>query len=141
MGVEPKGAALAIHWRRAPDAGPWAEAFARKRWAARSGLLLQPGRRALELRPPLDIDKGRVVEQVATGSSAALYAGDDAGDLPAFAALDRLAASGTVVVKMAVADDESPPELVAQADVAVPGPAEALDLLRRLADDAAAGRG
>jgi trehalose 6-phosphate phosphatase len=135
VGVEPKGAALAIHWRRAPEAGPWAEAFGR-RWAERCGLVLQPGRRALELRPPLDIDKGRVVEQVATGASAALYAGDDAGDLPAFAALDRLAAAGTVVVKMAVADEESPPELVAQADLAVSGPAEALDLLSRLADAA-----
>jgi trehalose 6-phosphate phosphatase len=140
VGVEPKGAALALHWRRAPEAGPWAEAFG-QRWAERSGLVLQPGRQALELRPPLDIDKGRVVEQVASGSSAAFYAGDDAGDLPAFAALDRLATSGTVVVKMAVADDESPPELVAQADVAVPGPAAALDLLSRLADAAAAGRG
>jgi len=138
VGVEPKGAALAIHWRRAPDAGAWAEAFG-ERWAGRSGLVLQPGRRALELRPPLDIDKGRVVERVAAGSSAALFAGDDAGDLPAFAALDRLAASGMTVVKMAVADDESPASLVAAADVVVAGPAEALDLLGRLA--AAAGRG
>jgi trehalose 6-phosphate phosphatase len=137
VGVEPKGAALAIHWRRAPEAGAWAQEFG-ERWAQRSGLVLQPGRRALELRPPLDIDKGRVVERLVTGASAALFAGDDAGDLPAFAALDRLAASGLTVVKMAVADEESPPELVAAADLVVADPGQALDLLDRLADAAAA---
>jgi trehalose 6-phosphate phosphatase len=134
--VEAKGAALAIHWRRAPEAGPWAQEFARD-WAGRTGLLLQPGRRALELRPPVPIDKGQVVERVAAGRTAACFAGDDAGDLAAFAALDRLARLGMRVVRLAVADEETPPELVAAADVVVHSPVEALDLLGRLADAAA----
>jgi len=138
VGVEAKGAALAIHWRRAPEAGVWAQTFAR-RWAQRTGLVLQPGRRALELRPPLPIDKGRVVEQVAAGCTAACFAGDDAGDLSAFAALDRLAAGGMRTVRLAVADEESPPELVAAADLVVDGPVQALVLLGGLADAAAAG--
>jgi trehalose 6-phosphate phosphatase len=137
VGVEAKGAAVAIHWRQAPEAAGWARDFARD-WAARTGLVFQPGRFALDLRPPLTIDKGRVVESVAAGASAACFAGDDAGDLPAFAALDRLARGGMTVVKMAVADDESPPELVAAADLVVAGPAEAVALLGRLADGAAA---
>jgi trehalose 6-phosphate phosphatase len=136
VGVEAKGAALAIHWRRAPEAGSWAQEFAQD-WAQRTGLLLQPGRQALELRPPLQIDKGRVVEAVAGDCSAACFVGDDAGDLPAFAALDRLARRGVDVVRVAVSDEESPAQLVAAADVVVPGPAEALSLLDRLA--AAAG--
>jgi trehalose 6-phosphate phosphatase len=135
--VEPKGPALAIHWRRAPGASGWAEDFARD-WAERTGLVLQPGRRALELRPPVAIDKGQVVERVAAGCTAACFAGDDAGDLPAFAALERLARRGLRVVRLAVAGDESPPALVAAADMVVPGPAEALDLLARLAAAAAA---
>jgi trehalose 6-phosphate phosphatase len=135
VGVEAKGAALAIHWRQAPGAGGWARDFARE-WASRTGLVFQPGRFALDLRPPLDIDKGRVVETVAAGCSAACFAGDDAGDLPAFAALDRLAGGGMAVVKMAVADDESPPALAAAADLVVAGPAEALALWGRLADRA-----
>ncbi len=135
VGVEPKGAAVAIHWRRAPEANGWAEEFARH-WAARTGLVLVPGRRALELRPPVPVDKGQVVERVAAGCSAACFAGDDAGDLAAFAALDRLAERGVHVVRLAVADEESPAELVAAADVVVDGPAEALTLLRVLAASA-----
>jgi trehalose 6-phosphate phosphatase len=140
VGVEAKGAALAIHWRRAPEAGSWAQAFAED-WAGRTGMLLQPGRRALELRPPLLIDKGQVVEAVAGACSAACFAGDDAGDLPAFAALDRLARRGLDIVKVAVADEESPGELVAAADVVVAGPVEAVALLDALATAAAAGAG
>jgi trehalose 6-phosphate phosphatase len=138
VGVEPKGAALALHWRRAPDAQTWAEAFARH-WAQRTGLVLHLGRRALDLVPPLPMDKGRVVESVATGCSAAFFAGDDAGDLSAFAALDRLAGTGVRTVRMAVADQESPPELEAAADIVVTSPAAALALLRRLAHAAAPG--
>jgi trehalose 6-phosphate phosphatase len=104
-------------------------------------MLLQPGRRALELRPPLLIDKGQVVEAVAGACSAACFAGDDAGDLPAFAALDRLARRGLDIVKVAVADEESPGELVAAADVVVAGPVEAVALLDALAAAAAAGAG
>ena len=86
-----------------------------------------PDGMAVEFRPPVDIDKGSVVEDLARGCSAACFAGDDAGDLAAFAALDRLAARGRARVRVAVADEESPPELVAAADVVVRGPAEALD--------------
>lgn len=138
VGVEGKGAALAIHWRRAPEAGAWAQEFARD-WATRTGLVLQPGRRALELRPPLSIDKGQVVEQLAAPCTGACFAGDDAGDLAAFAALDRLALRGLHVVRLAVADEESPPALVAAADIVVDSPVEALALLDRLATAAARG--
>jgi trehalose 6-phosphate phosphatase len=138
VGVELKGAALALHWRRAPGAEPWAWAFAR-RWAGRTGLEVQPGRRALEFRPPVPVDKGQVVERVAGRCTAAAFVGDDAGDLAAFAALDRMARRGVRVVRVAVADAESPAELVGAADVVVEGPGEALVLLGRLA--AAAGGG
>jgi hypothetical protein len=56
------------------------------------------------------------------------------GDLPAFAALDRLAAeAGTIVVKVAAADQECPPEVGASADAIVEGPPGALRLLQWLA--------
>jgi trehalose 6-phosphate phosphatase len=135
VGVEEKGAAVAIHWRRAPEAGAWGMAFGR-RWAEMSGLELQLGRMAVELRPPVLIDKGQVVERLAAGCRGACFAGDDAGDLAAFAALDRLADAGVHAVRIAVADEESPPELVAAADVVVSGPREAVALLRRLAEAA-----
>ena len=129
VGVEPKGAALAIHWRRAPEAAAWAQEFG-ARWAQRSGLLLQPGRRALELRPPLDIDKGTVVEQLTEGCAAACFLGDDLGDLPAFAALGRLAVTrGLDTVGVAVQDAEAAPEVAAVADLIVEGPVGAMAVL------------
>jgi trehalose 6-phosphate phosphatase len=132
VGIEDKEVSVTVHWRQAPEAGDRARDFARL-WAQRTGLELQSGRMAVEFRPPVHIDKGSVVERLARGSAAACFAGDDAGDLAAFAALGRLAEQGTRAVRVAVADDETPPELVAAADMVVRGPAEALDLLRTLA--------
>lgn len=132
LGIEDKGFGLTLHWRRNVETGPWALDFARG-WAERTGLALQPGRRVVELRPPAGPDKGTVVEELAGSSHAALFAGDDAGDLAAFDALDRLAARGTSTVRMAVADEESPPDLVARADVVAHGPHEALAALAALA--------
>jgi trehalose 6-phosphate phosphatase len=135
VGIEDKGASVTVHWRRTPEAAPRVREFAPV-WAKRTGLVLVPGRMAFEFRPPVGADKGTVVERLARGCVAACFAGDDVGDLAAFAALDRLAAEGTRAVRVAVADEESPPELIAAADVVVPGPVEALALLRRLASSA-----
>lgn len=133
LGVEPKGLTVTLHWRRAPGTERWARAFA-GREMERTGLVGQPGRMALELRPPLGGDKGTVVERLGPGYRAVACFGDDLGDLPAFAALDRLAATGVAVARVAVGDAESPPEVLAAADVVVQGPAGALDLLDGLLD-------
>lgn len=137
VGIEDKGASVTLHWRSAPEAEGWAAAFAH-RWAEHTGMVLQPGRLAVEFRAPVDLDKGRVVERLAGRCTAACFAGDDSGDLPAFEALDRLAARGIRTVRLAVADEESPRALVAAADLVVAGPAEALEALRRLAEAAGA---
>ena len=137
VGIEDKGFAVTLHWRPAPEAGTWAATFS-ERWSARTGLALQPGRMAVEFRPPVDLDKGAVVERLARGCRAACFMGDDAGDLAAFAALDRLAAGGLRGVRVAVHDEESPPELIARADLVVTGPEQALGVLRALDGAAAA---
>lgn len=132
VGIEDKGASVTLHWRGKPEVGAWASEFA-QRWASRTGLILQPGRMAIEFRPPVDLDKGSVVERLAGDCTAACFAGDDAGDVAAFGALDRLSERGMRTVRVAVADEESPPELSAAADLVVDGPEEALALLERLA--------
>jgi trehalose 6-phosphate phosphatase len=132
VGIEDKGVSVTVHWRLAPEAGARAEAFAGA-WSERTGLILQPGRMAVEFRPPVGIDKGEVVERVARGCAAACFAGDDAGDLAAFEALDRLALEGTRTVRLAVADEETPPALLAAADFVARGPSEALALFGALA--------
>ncbi len=130
--VEDKALSLTIHWRRAPEAEPWAVAAATAE-SARSGLTGHSGRRSVELRPPGPVDKGSAVERLAEGARCACFLGDDLGDLPAFAALDRLAArAGMTVVKVAAADRECPPGVAASADVIVQGPLGALALLQWL---------
>ena len=60
--------------------------------------------------------------------------GDDRGDLDAFDALDRLAATDedVTVARVAVRSPESPSELLERADVVVEGPEGALSLLQAL---------
>jgi trehalose 6-phosphate phosphatase len=134
--VEAKGLAVTVHWRRRPEAASWA-ASAVEAEVARTGLRAHPGRMSIELRPPLDIDKGTALRRLVAGSSAACYFGDDLGDLPAFAVLADLAsAGGMTTVSVAVVDSESAEDVAAAADVVVPGPFEALKALGWLAEEA-----
>lgn len=129
--VEAKGLTVTLHWRRAPAAAAWAEAEARR--AEGAGLVAQPGRMAIELRPPVGADKGTVVARLAAGYGVVAFFGDDLGDLPAFAVLGAMAAAGATVARVAVADEETAPEVAAAADLVVDGPAEAAALLDLLA--------
>ncbi|MHB1712504.1 MAG: trehalose-phosphatase, partial [Acidimicrobiales bacterium] len=131
--VEPKGLAVTVHWRSNPAVADDAMATA-VREARTAGLVTHGGRMSIELRPPLPVDKGTVVGALIQGYGAACFMGDDVGDLPAFAALDRASAGqGTATVKIAAVDDQSSPDVVAAADVAVDGPEGALDVFTWLA--------
>jgi len=139
--VERKGrVAVTVHWRTQPDRGPEATAWAEAA-ASRLGLDALRGRMAVELRPPVPVDKGTTVIDLARDSTVAAFAGDDAGDLPAFAALRASVRSGALehAVTIGVASDEGPPE-VGTADVVVEGPSGLADLLDALADEIS-GRG
>ncbi|MEW6471254.1 MAG: trehalose-phosphatase [Actinomycetota bacterium] len=134
--VERKGAvAVALHWRQRPELETAAVELGR-RLAGDLGLRLEPGRMTLELRAPLDVDKGTVVEELTAGAAAALFIGDDRGDLAAFAALTRRVEDGHLpyALRVAVRSAETPAELLDQADLTVDGPHGALELLDRLAD-------
>jgi trehalose 6-phosphate phosphatase len=84
----------------------------------------------LEILPPVEADKGTAVRHLLGRADLdrALYAGDDRTDLDAFQALGGL----EVGIRVALASSEGPPELREAADVVVDGPAELLELLRRL---------
>lgn len=134
--VERKGGlTCVIHWRTAPDRGEEATALGHD-IARRHGLVAQAGRMSLELRPPVDVDKGTAVEELVAGMRCALFAGDDLGDVDAFEALDRMVAAETLgaAVKVAVLSPEAPPELVERADERVDGPEALASLLSDLAD-------
>ncbi|WP_327662196.1 MULTISPECIES: trehalose-phosphatase [unclassified Streptomyces] len=123
--IEEKGRAVAVHTRRAKD--PQA-AFDTLReplaeLAARHGLIVEPGRMVLELRPP-GVDKGVALTEYVreVGAESVLYAGDDLGDLPAFAAVEKLRSDG--VPGLLVAADTVVTELADRADLLVEGPGE-----------------
>jgi trehalose 6-phosphate phosphatase len=131
MLVEPKGLSITLHYRMHPeiedDVRLWAE-----RQAARSGLVCRAAKMSVELHPPIDVNKGTAIRELAVGLAAMCYLGDDVGDLDAFAALDEQAALGATTVRVAVHSGEAPSILVDRADVVVQGPTGALDFLRRL---------
>lgn len=95
---------------------------------------MEPGRLVLELRPP-GMDKGvALLEYVREiGASAVLYGGDDLGDLPAFAAVEKLRSDG-VPGLLVCSGSEEVAELRERADVVVDGPQGVVRLLRGLAD-------
>ncbi|MEV8562286.1 trehalose-phosphatase [Streptomyces sp. NPDC051917] len=133
--IEEKGRAVAVHTRRADDPQVAFEALRGPLTdlAARHGLIVEPGRLVLELRPP-GMDKGvALTDHVRrTGAESVLYAGDDLGDLPAFAAVDELRAEGVPGLLVCSGSTEVT-ELAERADMVVDGPAGVVHLLRTLA--------
>ncbi len=132
--AEDKEAIAAFHWRGAPDEVA-AEAAVREiaERAEREGFAVHWGRKVLEVRPPVALDKGLGVTalldghdphvpspRVRTGSteeggaasgvdraggavSAALYVGDDTTDLDAFRGLRSLVHAGKLTHAVCVA--------------------------------------
>ena len=136
---EDKYAIAAFHWRGAPDEA--AAAIAVREIAAQAeqeGLAVHWGRKVLEVRPPVVLDKSLGVGALLSGDgftfAAALYAGDDTTDLDAFRGLRALEAAGTVgrAVCIAVRSEEAPRELIERADLAIDGPDGVRELLEAL---------
>ena len=133
--LEDKGASIALHTRVAPDPSG---AIARLRppleaVASGAGLRLLEGKLVLELAPPGG-GKGQVVVSLCAAANveAALYAGDDIADLDAFLTLGTIPLAPDGACRIAVLESGTPEELVARADVVVPGPEALLVLLRGL---------
>src|SRR5439155_2165080 len=104
---EDKRFRLSFHYRTASDqeaARAELEQIAER--ARAEGFRPRWGRKVLEIRPPLDVDKGTAVRRLLeeAGLRRALYAGDDTTDIDAFRGLDGL----EVAVRVAVASDEVP---------------------------------
>jgi len=124
--VEDKGPIKAFHWRGAPDepsAEEWLSGVARQ--ARDGGLEVHWGRKVLEVRPPVHVDKGAGIRSLMEGRRmrSALYGGDDVTDLDAFDALDSLLESGELefAVRVGVRSEEGPKAILDRADVVVDG--------------------
>lgn len=133
--TEDKGTALAVHTRRAADPeqalallrGPLAEL------AEETALAVEPGRLVIELRPG-GMDKGAALSSLAAerAPSAVLFAGDDLGDLAAFAAVRALREAGTPGLTVCSGSAEVA-ALAESADLVVGGPDGIIALLGALA--------
>jgi trehalose 6-phosphate phosphatase len=132
--VESKaGVTLSFHYREAEDDQEGARrANDVARAAEEAGLRTIGGRKVLEVRPPVDVDKGTAVRRLLDGRglSRALYAGDDTTDLDAFRGLDE--AGLDVALKVSVGSPEMNPRLLTGADLVLDGPGELLAFLRTL---------
>jgi trehalose 6-phosphate phosphatase len=131
--VEDKRLSLSYHYREAADeAAARAELEGVAALAAKAGLDPRWGRKVLEVRPPVEANKGTAVRALLERSRAGLgfYAGDDTTDLDAFAGLAE--AGLEYSVRIAVASVEVPRELRAAADLVVESPAAFAALLRAL---------
>lgn len=140
--IEDKRVALAVHYRLAPDApsaGKTLLAVAQE-LAGKHGLIVTEGKKVIELRPPLAVDKGVVVRDLIDehGLNGLVYVGDDVTDIDAFKALRAARGSGVQTMAIAVGGPEVRQELLALADLQLEGSAAVGELLqevaRRLAD-------
>ena len=129
--AERKPLTVSFHFRRADDEDA-ARAYLTRVAddAAAGGLVPRWGRMVLEVRPPVEADKGTAVRELVRRAAVerALYAGDDTTDVDAFAGLDGL----DIGVRVAVDSGEAPQALLDAADVVVDGTDGVLALLRRL---------
>ncbi len=125
--TEDKGAIVGLHWRGADNEGA-AESLAHEiageaEW---KGLIAHRGRKVLEIRPNVAINKGIAVAALLASKPVdhALYGGDDRTDVDAFTALRTLREDGELaaIACIAVASEESPPEVASEADLTVDGP-------------------
>jgi trehalose 6-phosphate phosphatase len=135
--LEDKEAIAALHWRGVPaedDAQAAVEEVAAR--AEKAGFTAHWGRKVLEIRPPVRIDKGAGIVHLLRDRdlAAALYAGDDTTDLDAFRGLTELVERGSLgtAVRVGVRSEEGPSALAQEADVLVDGTDGVREMLQAL---------
>lgn len=133
--VENKRFGLSVHYRLAePDAVP--TLIQRTREVAQTlGLWVLDGKKIVELRPPVHVDKGTATVALADRLGAlrdgsVFFAGDDRTDEDAFRAL-RLRDANAVTVRIIAADDRNPANT--EAEFTLPSPDEVRQVLEWLA--------
>lgn len=122
--VEDKVATISLHYRRASDREA-ARRFILEKVMPRAKeleLSYSEGRMVIEVKPPVDINKGVSVGKLLDrlGSRQALYIGDDTTDIDALKELRRRKQDqDTVMIGVGVISDEMPADLAKYADLLV----------------------
>lgn len=136
--TEDKAAIQALHWRGAVDQDSAEAEIAEIVAAAEAaGLHTHHGRKVLELRPPVELDKGKGIRALLEHLplTGALYAGDDRTDVDGFEALAAMRDEGKIgqVLRIGVLSDETPEIVAEAADLTVAGPEGFVHVLEVLA--------
>ncbi|MDG4822852.1 trehalose-phosphatase [Asanoa sp. WMMD1127] len=136
--IEYKRLSVALHYRTAPELADEVERWGNAE-AERLGLRVQVGRMVLELKPPVDRDKGLVIGEAVASAGCAWYFGDDVSDLKAFAALrDRAEGDPSFFgVCVAVANPETGQAVASAADLTFDSPEALGDFLDEAAGSVA----
>jgi trehalose-phosphatase len=122
--LEDKTATMSFHFRRAADPDESA-AFIRDRFFPmidKLGLAISEGRKVIEVRPPVPINKGVAVGQLLDRLDCrqALYIGDDTTDVDALKELrKRKRRKNNVMIGVGVISSEMPAELTKYSDLLV----------------------
>jgi len=135
--LEDKEAIAGLHWRGVPDEEEAQAAIEQVAAAAeKAGFITHWGRKVLEIRPPVRIDKGAGIVGLLrdTDLAAAVYVGDDTTDIDAFRGLRELVEMGRlgIAVRVGVRSDEGPAALQAESDIMVEGTDGVRELLQSL---------
>ena len=134
-----KGITASIHYRSARDPAVASKRIALllRELAAEPGLTVVEGRRVVELRPPLDLNKGTalldLLQRYAVRSI--IYAGDDETDLDAFRAIHRWGLQDDRrALAVGVISPEMPSRLLEETDLRVEGVKGVADFLAILVE-------
>ena len=121
--IEYKRLSVALHYRTAPQLADQVTTWGHEQ-AERLGLRIQAGRMVVELKPPVDQDKGMVISEGVKNSGCAWYFGDDMSDIKAFDALRAREAVDPDFfgVCVAVANPETGAEVSSAADLTLDSP-------------------
>jgi len=124
--IENKGITATVHYRRSPD-----PAQAEKQILEAIGnspeakqLLVMPGRMAINLLPPIAANKGAATLELIAEYHLrrGIYLGDDVTDIDAFRAIHAASPDSDFQGwAIAVTGEETPPELIGEADFTLKG--------------------
>jgi trehalose-phosphatase len=135
--VEDKRWTVSVHYRLADAATAPAVASGARQIAQRLGLQATDGRRVVELRPPIEVDKGTASVDLLrelgalNGGASIFSAGDDRSDEDMFRRV-RLANPRAVTVR--VLADDSGSDYESAAELTVPDPAALRALLAEIVE-------
>jgi trehalose 6-phosphate phosphatase len=123
--IEHKRIGGAIHYRQSPEPEQVREIILARlgQPALAAHLRLSEGKRVVEIKTPLNVNKGRALRRFAEhfALQGILFAGDDRTDLDAILEIEHLRQEGLAATAVVVQHVDTLPDLLAHADVIVQG--------------------